>query len=103
MSPIVLLPASKAMEDALGVVASPAARIALVGVIGVGAVVLPSFEVVTAIMGGLTALLAFTVPALCYLSVCGGSLGPVERAWLVVVGLLGVGGCVYTLADLVPK
>ena len=103
MRPIVLLPASKAMEDALGVVASPAARIALVGVIGVGAVVLPSFEVVTAIMGGLTALLAFTVPALCYLSVCGGSLGPMERAWLVVVGLLGVGGCVYTLADLVPK
>ena len=40
--------ASKAMEDALGVVASAAARIALVGVIGVGAVVLPSFEVVTA-------------------------------------------------------
>jgi len=37
----------------------------------------------------------------CY--IVAGSLGSVERAWLVFVGLLGVGGCAYTLADLVPK
>ena len=33
----------------------------------------------------------------------GSTLRAIWIAWLVVVGLLGVGGCVYTLADLVPK
>jgi amino acid permease len=107
MSPIILLPASKATEEALGVdrssrpkLYSCVTRLSLVATMGVGALVLPSFELVTAIIGALTALTGFTVPAICYLRFRGDSIGLAHRFWLGAVGALGIFGTAYSLIQL---
>ncbi len=105
MTPITLLPASKAMEDGIGVSSAPmaarcAARLALVAAMGGAALLLDNFETITAAVGCLTGITAFSVPALCYLRLCGEGCGPAHRAWLGFVVGLGAFGTLFSLGQL---
>jgi amino acid permease len=107
MSPIVLLPASKAIEDALALTAKRpllqrAARLGLVAAMG-GASLMPAgFEVITAVVGCLTGITAFSIPALCYLRLAE-PLPCAHRAWLYLVVAIGICGTTYAMAQLVSS
>jgi len=107
MMPMTLLPASKAIENSLGVsrlawprLASSVTRLSLVAVLAVGALALPSFEVTVALIGSATGLSTFTVPAICYLKLCGHHVSRLHQAWLVLVAAFGLVGMVFSLAQL---
>ena len=75
-------------------------RLGLVSLSAVCALAFSSFEAVTAFIGAVTALTAFTVPALCYAKICAGRIGGAERVWLGFVSAVGVVGMVTTLVQL---
>jgi len=57
-------------KKAIGLYTS-AIRFTLVAFMGVCAVFLPDFELITGIVGGFTGITCFVMPALCYRHFCG--------------------------------
>ena len=108
MTPMTLLPVSKAIEDAFGVHQSyrPVAysrctRLGLIASLGLLAAVLSSFEGVCALVGCLTGLSCFTVPAACYLHIFSHRLGSLRRVWFVGLVLFGLVGTAFSAVQVV--
>ena len=106
MTPMTLLPVSKALEDLLGVngssqpgLFSACTRLGLVASLCLCAFLLPGFEIACALVGSFTGLATFTVPAACYRHFCEWRLGPVHRAWLTLVADFGVAVTVLAMGQ----
>ena len=92
MTPITLLPASKALEELAGVTsdrAQAALRLTIVFAVAVGAVCLPDFELITGVTGALSSISCFVMPALCYLMFCRDEMGRPEVAVARAVAAFG--------------
>ena len=97
MTPVTLLPASKAIEEALGAYESrrPALNVALlrtaiVGGCTLAAGLLDNFELIVALVGALTAgVVCYVFPALCYVALCAHRLTPAQLATARAVAVLG--------------
>ena len=95
MTPITMLPASRAIEGPLGLAASPYARSALrftvLAAISATAAVVPDFETVVGLTGSLGGLTGFTLPALLYAHFCGHrhALGLWAANGVAAFGVLG--------------
>lgn len=106
MSPITLLPASKAVEEALGVQPRPgwpdmapahAVRLLVVSSVALAAIALPNFELITGVMGSFGAIMCFVIPAACQLKFRDGAMGAAEHALNYGIAALGLGGFVWSL------
>jgi len=106
MTPMTLLPVSKAVEDAFGIhrsrrprIYSTCTRLGLVGSLCLCAFLLPGFEIACALVGSFTGLATFTVPAACYRHFCAHRLGPWRRRSLDLLAGFGVAVTVLTMGQ----
>ena len=104
MSPVTLLPASRAIEALLPTEPESfggrfATRLALIGAISTCAAVLPGFETVAGLTGALGGATCFSLPALCYGHFCQDELTLRGRLTVYAVALLGVLGSAYSFAQ----
>ena len=76
-------------------------RLAIVGGLCILSLVLPGFEFVTAVVGCATGVATFTVPAICYLHLCGERLHRFHRSWLCFVAVFGVVGTIFSLGQVI--
>lgn len=104
MSPVTLLPASRAIEALLPAKHSTfgsrsAVRLLIVGGMAVTAAVSPGFETVAGLTGALGGVTCFTLPALCYCHFCKDTLTLRGQLTAYAVIALGVGGSAYSFAQ----
>lgn len=103
MTPITMLPASRAIEGPLGLAASPYARSALrvtvIALISLAAAVVPDFETVVGLTGSLGGLTGFTLPALLFSHFCGhhGALGRRTAGGVAIFGVVGTAWSVWQI------
>ena len=92
MAPITLLPGFKATEDAMGITsAAPraAARLGVLGILGVAALALPEFVLITSLVGSFASVSCFIMPAACHLHLCRDALGAPTMALDRVIVVFG--------------
>lgn len=112
MTPMTMLPASKAVEDALGLTSASrvnAMRLVLVCGCALVATLLPNFEVISAVTGTTGGVTALVMPSLCYRHFCCADpddpssrrRGGAEARTTLIIAAFGAAGFVYSLGNVV--
>jgi hypothetical protein len=99
MYPVTMLPASKAIEEALGITAllpSVALRLCIIGSMTVTGMLLPSFEFLQSLTGSLTMFTALSMPPYAYWLLRINETGAAHKAWLWFVLVFGLACTVFS-------
>eukprot|EP01051_Picozoa_sp_SAG22_P014562 SAG22_NODE_1785_length_3588_cov_10.712525_1_plen_143_part_00 len=107
MYPVTMLPASKAIEDALGIrpgapgsrPASVALRLCIVAAMTVTGLALPSFEFLTTLTGSLTMFTALSMPPFAYWLVARERMSTLYTVWCWFVLVFGLGCTAFSTAQ----
>jgi solute carrier family 36 (proton-coupled amino acid transporter) len=93
MYPVTMLPASKAIEDALGVctrVGSVMLRLTIVAAMTTLGMLLPSFEFLQSLTGAMTTCTLLSMPSYAFWTLRKNDMGPVHVRWCWFVLVFGV-------------
>lgn len=102
MYPVTMLPASKAIEEALGIktiIPSIALRLCIIGSMTVTGMALPSFEFLQALTGSLTMFTALSMPPYAYWLLCKDEMGAAHNLWAWFVLVFGLACTVFSTAQ----
>ena len=100
--PVTMLPASKAIEEALGIVSlapSCLLRLLIIAAMTTVGMLLPSFEFLQALTGSLTMFTALSMPPYAYWLLRREGMGAAHRVWCWFVLLFGLACTVFSTAQ----
>ena len=102
MYPVTMLPASKAIEEALGIEAlmpSILVRLCIIGLMTLTGMLLPSFEFLQALTGSLTMFTALSMPPYAYWLLCKNDMGFAHVVWAWFVLVFGLACTMFSTAQ----
>ncbi len=102
MYPVTMLPASKAIEEALGIetlLPSIVVRLCIISSMSVTGMLLPSFEFLQALTGSLTMFTALSMPPYAYWRVCKNEISVTHAVWAWFVLIFGLACTVFSTAQ----